>query len=69
MYEVGEDDSITCLTCGDKIVTVRSHELFCKGFKREPWKALSITPERIAYWIQSEMFQKWASDNNIQLSA
>lgn len=64
MYE-SDDKGLTCLTCGNRVVTVKSHDFFCRGFERGPWLAMSITPERLEYWKSSPLFKKWADKNNM----
>lgn len=68
MYDIDEKNNITCWTCGDKIVTIKSHKPFCKGFSRKPWTVLNMTKERVEYWKNAPGFAKWAESNRIRFS-
>jgi hypothetical protein len=67
MYEIDDKDHIVCLTCGDKIVTVKSHKPFCKGFAGKPWTALALTKDRFDYWKNDPGFIEWARKNRVRL--
>jgi hypothetical protein len=69
MYEQDDQGHITCVTCGNKIVTVKSHEVYCRGFMKEPWQVLSLTKDRLEHWKASDLFLEWAGQKKIDLSA
>jgi hypothetical protein len=67
MYEV-DGDKFTCLSCGDQIVTSKSHKAFCRGFEKKPWIVLAPTKERVEFWKESTDFIEWAKKNRLKLA-
>ncbi len=60
---------LQCVTCGDMVVSLRSHEIFCKGVdKGRPWLMLPVTKEHVRIWWHSIEFQKYAKKLGINLS-
>lgn len=59
---------LQCLSCGDFCISVKSHNLFCKGMdKGQPWLVMQMTGENVRVWSHSKKFQKWADDLGIML--
>lgn len=60
---------LCCVTCGDMVVSLRSHTPFCKGVnKGRPWLVLPLTKELARIWGDSIEFHKWAKSIGVNLS-
>ncbi len=54
---------LQCVSCGDYCISVKSHNLFCKGMEKgQPWLVMQMTGENVGAWKDSRKFQKWAKD-------
>ncbi len=59
---------LQCVSCGDYCVSLKSHDLFCKGMEKgQPWLVMQMTKENMAHWKSSKKFQRWAKDLGILL--
>lgn len=62
-------ENLQCITCGDFVVSLKSHEPFCKGVdKGKPWLMLPITKENVRAWGDSIELEKFAKSSGINLS-
>ncbi len=60
---------LQCVTCGDFVVSFKSHKPFCKGVdKGKPWLMLPLTKENVRAWGDSVELRKWAKHSGISLS-
>ena len=60
---------LQCLSCGDFCISLKSHDLFCKGMEKgKPWLVMEMTKENMNAWSGSASFQKWAKGLGITIS-